>query len=136
MYLCHRTRFFKRAETLFCFCDQDRLLPHVIENTVRKWTVSAFPTFNLGPEPKVIKLLSCSTKLSTRFILLINVKMPTLVGILTFISMINTAYESLKARNFFICRYFSFYEQLKVRAQLSTKLILLINVKCQQLLAF
>ena len=39
---------------------------------------------------KVIKLFSCSTKLSTTFILLINVKMPTIVGILTFISMINT----------------------------------------------
>ena len=27
--------------------------------------------------------------------------------------------SDLKARNFFICRYFSFYEQLKFRAQLS-----------------
>ena len=33
--------------------------------------------------------------------------------------MINTTFERLKARNFFICRYFSFYEQLKFRAQLS-----------------
>ena len=31
-----------------------------------------------------------------KFILLINVKMPTIVGILTFISMINTTYERLK----------------------------------------
>ena len=46
-----------------------------------------------------------------------NVK--KIVGILTFISMINTASERLKAINFFICRYFSFYEQLKFRAQLS-----------------
>ena len=68
---------------------------------------------------KVIKLFSCSTQLSTKFILLINVKMPTIVGILTFISMISTTSERLKARNFFICRYFSFYEQLKFRAQLS-----------------
>ena len=45
--------------------------------------------------------------------------MPTIVGILTFISMINTTAERLKARNFFICRYFSIYEQLKFRAQLS-----------------
>ena len=50
--------------------------------------------------PKVIK----STQLSTKFILLINVKMPTIVGILTFISMINTTPEILKARNFLICR--------------------------------
>ena len=37
-----------------------------------------------------MKRFSYSTQLSTTFILLINVKMPTSVGILTFISMINT----------------------------------------------
>ena len=58
--------------------------------------------------PEVIKLFSCSTQLSTKFILHMNVKMPTIVGILTFITMINTTYERLKARNFLICRYFSF----------------------------
>ena len=65
------------------------------------------------PGPKVIKLFSCSTELSTKFhllintkypqtkkllalslsnvvfIMLINVKMPTIVGILTFMSRIN-----------------------------------------------
>ena len=45
--------------------------------------------------------------------------MPTIVGILTFISMIYTTYEWLKAINFFVCWYFNFYEQLKFRAQLS-----------------
>ena len=69
--------------------------------------------------PKVIKLFSCSTQLSMKLILLIYVKMPTIVGILTFISMINTTSEKLKARNLFICGYFRFYEQLKFRAQLS-----------------
>ena len=62
---------------------------------------------------------SCSTQLSTKFILLISVKMPTIVGILTFISMINTTNERLKAINFFVCWYLSFYEQLKFRTQLS-----------------
>ena len=66
-----------------------------------------------------IKLFSYSTQLSTKFILLINVKMSKIVGILTFISMINTTSERLKARNFFICPYFRFYEQLKFSAQLS-----------------
>ena len=33
--------------------------------------------------------------------------------------MINTTSERLKARNFFICQYFTFYEQLEFRAQLS-----------------
>ena len=69
--------------------------------------------------PEVIKQFSYSTQLSTQFNLLINVKMPTIVGILTFISMINTTPEILQARNFFICWYLSFYEQLKFRAQLS-----------------
>ena len=50
-------------------------------------------------EPEVIKLVTCSTQLSTNFILLKNVKMPTVVGILTFISMVNTASERLKTRN-------------------------------------
>ena len=46
--------------------------------------------------------------------------MPTIVGILTLIGMINTTSEKLKARNFFIFRYFSCYDQLKFRAQLSS----------------
>ena len=41
------------------------------------------------PGPEVIKPFSCSTQLRLKFILLINVKMPTTVGILTFISRIN-----------------------------------------------
>ena len=36
--------------------------------------------------PEVIKLFSCSTQLSMKFFLLINVQLPTIVGILTFIS--------------------------------------------------
>ena len=69
--------------------------------------------------PRGYKTFSYSTQLNRKFIRLINVKMPTIVGILTLISMINTTYERLKARNFVIRRYFSFHEQLKLRAQLS-----------------
>ena len=36
--------------------------------------------------PEAIKLFSCSTQLSTKFFLLINVKMSTVVGIFTFMS--------------------------------------------------
>ena len=68
---------------------------------------------------EVIKLCSFSPQLSKKFIMLINVKMPKIVGILIFISMINTTFERPKARNFFICRYFGVYEQLKFRAQLN-----------------
>ena len=69
--------------------------------------------------PEVIKLISKSTQLSTKLILPINVKMPTIIGILTFMSIINTTLEKLKARNVFICRYLSFYEEFKFRVQLS-----------------
>ena len=51
--------------------------------------------------------------------MLINVEMPTIVGILTFISMLNAKSESLKARKVGIFRQFSFYEHLKFHAELS-----------------
>ena len=50
------------------------------------------------PGLEVIKLFSYSTQLSITFIMLINVKMPTIVGISTFIGMINTPSVRLKAR--------------------------------------
>ena len=48
--------------------------------------------------------------------MLINVKMPTIVGFFTFVSMIITTSESLKARKVFIFQHFRFYEQLKFHA--------------------
>ena len=51
--------------------------------------------------------------------MLINVKMPTIVGILTFISMINTASESLKGRKVIIYHHSNFDDQLKFHVQLS-----------------
>ena len=38
------------------------------------------------PGPEVIKLVSCSTQLSTKLFLFIYDKMPTIVGILSFMS--------------------------------------------------
>ena len=52
--------------------------------------------------------------------MLINVKMPTVVGILTFISMINTTFENLKARKVCSFQHFRFKEQLKFHTQLSS----------------
>ena len=40
--------------------------------------------------------------MSLEFIMLKNVKMPITIGILTFISKINTTYASFKPRNVFI----------------------------------
>ena len=45
-------------------------------------------------------------------IMLINVKMPTIVGILIFISMVNTTFESIERTKFFAFQQFSFYKQL------------------------
>ena len=50
----------------------------------------------------VIKLVSCSTKLSMKCILLINVKMPANVDSLSVISMVNSTLKSVIARKLFI----------------------------------
>ena len=71
------------------------------------------------PGPEVIKFFSCSTQLRIKFILLINVKMPTIVGILTFISRINYQFLSFEPEFSTIFDYFSIYDQLKFHAQLS-----------------
>ena len=42
------------------------------------------------PGPEVVKKNSCSTQLSVIFFQIINVKMPTFVGILTFMSRKNS----------------------------------------------
>ena len=47
---------------------------------------------NSGPES--YNFFSCTTQLSMTFIMLINVKMPTIFGNLTFMSIINTISES------------------------------------------
>ena len=69
-------------------CDRGPVLPCVVS-----LSKTFYPLSITGPE--VIKLFSYSTQLSTKIILLINVKMPTIVGILKFISMINTTSETL-----------------------------------------
>ena len=48
-----------------------------------------------------------------KFVLLINVKMPTIVGILLFISRINLKSESSKIRKIFIVQHFRFSVQVK-----------------------
>ena len=54
-----------------------------------------------------------------KFIQLISVKIPTFVDILAFMSMINTLYESFKARKMLIFSVITFYEKLEFHAQLS-----------------
>ena len=45
---------------------------------------------HIRPGPEVIKLFSCSIELSMKFFQLINVKMPTIVGILTYMNRKNS----------------------------------------------
>ena len=70
-----------------------------------------------GPEVK--KLFSCSAQLRLKLILLINVKMPTIVGILTFISRINDRLWRSKPSISIYFGLFGIYEQFKFHAQLS-----------------
>ena len=70
-------------------------------------------------DPEDINLSSCSTQLSMKLIKLKNVKMSTIVGILKFMSMINTTSKGLKARSVFIIQHFSFQKSLKFHAHLS-----------------
>ena len=68
--------------------------------------------------PKTDRFTFCHAKLSMKFIMLINDKMPTIVGILTFISMMNTTSESLKARKVYFTAFLVFYKQVKFHALL------------------
>ena len=81
-------------------------------------SVLAVTWYSVGPGLDVIKKI-CSTQLSMKLILLLNIKMPTIFWHFNIMSRINTSYESLKARNTYLFQYFSFYEQLKFDAQLS-----------------
>ena len=94
-------------------------------------------TIRTGPE--VIKLFSCSTQLSMKFFLLINVKMPTIFGILVWMSgknsILGLAWKS------WISWYFYIYEHLKFHAQLSWAWkkfynlgprLLIYNINCQK----
>ena len=73
--------------------------------------------------PGVIKPCSCSTQLIMKFIVLMNVIMPTIVGILTFISMINTTSEKLTRES-----YFSSYQFLRSVEKTSDTLIVFLPI--------
>ena len=77
--------------------------------------------YRLGLE--VIKRFSCSAQQKMKFILLITVKIPTffdiltlitIVGIVTFINMINTTSEFELKKSLYFQHYF--YDQMKLHA--------------------
>ena len=80
------------------------------ERRVRTYVVSIT---DKEPYPRCYTDFFMPTRLSMTFIMLINIKMPTTVGILTFVSVMNTKSESLRARRVFIFQQINFYEQLK-----------------------
>ena len=69
--------------------------------------------------PRAIKNTLCSTQLSTKFFLLMNVKMPTIVGILTFMSRNIALNAYLSPKNAEFLDIFHTNEDLKFHAQLS-----------------
>ena len=71
------------------------------------------------PGPEVIKLFSCSTQLSMEFLLLINFKMTTIVGILTVMSGKNSILGLSEPKKAEFLDIFYTYEHLKFHAQLS-----------------
>ena len=73
--------------------------------------------FRTGPE--VINKCSCSTQLSMKFFMLKNIKMPTIVSILTFMSRKNSILGLSEPKKSRSLSYFHRYEHLKFRAQLS-----------------
>ena len=66
-----------------------------------------------------MKLFSCSTQLSMKLFLLINVKMPTIVGILILMSGKNSILRLSEPKTAGFLEYFYTYEHLKFHAQLS-----------------
>ena len=79
-------------------------------------------TFTKGTRisgPKVLKKNLCLTQLSIKFFLLINIKMPTIVGISTFMSRKIALKAYLSPKTIWISWYFYTYQHLKFHAQLS-----------------
>ena len=62
-----------------------------------------------------------------KFIMLIYVKMPTIVGIVTFISRINKS-ESFKARNIF-SQLFSFFKAVEISRSVNLSIIFFYNLR-------
>ena len=96
--------------------DKSRYCPHDVR-VVEVRLCTKLPL--MTPAPEVIKLFSYSTHLSMTFFLLINIKMPTIVGILIFISKKNVMLSSDLQEKSLNCWYLIFYRQNEFHSQLS-----------------
>ena len=88
-------------------------------NFVLSWVEHEKSFITSGSVLEIIKLSSCSTQMCMEFDMLIIVKMPTVVDILTFISIINEKFECFKQEKICISNYFSQINELKFHGQLS-----------------
>ena len=86
-----------------CFC-----YSHEIKTKCqyKQWLSDGLKSLLCEARFVAITHFSCSTPMGIKFIWLLNVKKSTIVGILTSVSLINTAYKSLKARKVFIFQHF------------------------------
>ena len=100
-----------------CSCGNNWTSPHFCDPN----SVATIPLWFkiVKPGPDVIKLFPSSTRLSIKFFPLINVKMPTIVGILTFMNMKNNIISLAELKKCWIFCDFYTYEHLKFHAQLS-----------------
>ena len=72
-----------------------------------------------SPGPEVIFFFSCSTQLSMKFFMLINVKMSTNIGILTFMNRKNRILGLSVPKKADFLDIFYTYEHLKFHSQLN-----------------
>ena len=95
-----------------CVDDLGSLLGALVETDPNNLEVNTGLHWNSGHE--VIKIILCSTQLSTKFSLLINVKMPTFVGILTFVNRKNSILGSSEPEKCWIFLLFSYLWAFKI----------------------
>ena len=99
-----------------------------LEESWHAWVFEMHPEKNLTAQfgPKVVKLFLCSTQLSMKFSLLINMKMPTIVGIFIFIKQRNFhAQQYLARKNLQLLVMFDLLAgQISCSAELSMKKVL------------
>ena len=82
---------------MYLYFQEGKTALHLAAEEGHLETVDVLCDFNASPNsetivsrgPEVVKM-SCSTQLTMNFFLLINIKMPTIVGILTFVSWKNS----------------------------------------------
>ena len=106
-----------------CYCKCSVTVPHGAMGWSALCNIDIFLSYSLtflytGKKPGGYKTVFCSIQMSMKFILLINVKMPIIVGNLTFIGRIKTTSEFLKQENIFFLNILAFNSSLNIMLSL------------------